>query len=226
MPEEVTGIGDPPRPVRTVEHAGLVALVSECAEAPRAKRRDLVAHQRVLTRAAECGPVLPLRFGSLSQDEETLRGVLADRADHYRERLAALDGRSEYHVKAEHDEDALLRDILREDPAVRERNAANRAAGGGSYQDRLRLGELVARAVEERRARDAEYLRGELAPLGEDVVAVDGWPAGLSLLAGREVTGPLSAALDRIQADRPRLRLKVTGPLPPYSFVEPRSGAA
>lgn len=119
-----------------------------------------------------------MRFGSLSESDEAVRAVLAERAGHYRERLAALDGRAEYNVKGAHREEEVLRRILAEEPEIRALNDARRAAGGGSYQDRLQFGERVARAVREREVRDARGVRERLGPLAE--AQHDGPPAGRS----------------------------------------------
>ncbi|WP_193241842.1 GvpL/GvpF family gas vesicle protein [Streptomyces phaeolivaceus] len=63
------------------------ALVSEAPERLRPKRKDLLAHQNVLSEAGAGGPLLPMRFGSVAPDDASVTGVLAERAEHYRERL-------------------------------------------------------------------------------------------------------------------------------------------
>ncbi|MEV4441019.1 GvpL/GvpF family gas vesicle protein [Streptomyces sp. NPDC049577] len=217
------GIGDPPHPVRTVEADGLAALVSDCPDQLRAKRRDLLAHQSVLAEAGADGPVLPLRFGSLSESDDAVRAVLTERAGHYRQRLEALDGRVEYNVKAAHREEAVLRQVLEEEPAVRTLNESCRAAGGGSYQERLRLGEMVAQAVRAREVSDARAVRDALRPHAE---AEQDGPGGdkrlldVSFLVARERAEAFLAAARSVESGHARLELTVTGPLPPYSFVE------
>ncbi|MEI5528398.1 GvpL/GvpF family gas vesicle protein, partial [Streptomyces brasiliscabiei] len=83
--------------------------------------------------------LLPMRFGSVAPDDASVTAVLAERAKHYRERLGALDGKVEYNVKASHDEEAVLHRVMGENPELRAMTEANRQAGGGSYEDRLRL---------------------------------------------------------------------------------------
>lgn len=227
-PQRLTGVGDPPFPVRTVEEGGLAAWVSDCPQRLRPKRRDLLAHQRVLSQAAAAGPVLPLRFGSVSADDASVRAALAERAEHYRERLTALEGRVEYNVKAAHREEAVLRRVLQEEDPVRELNAANRAAGGGTYEDRLRLGELVAKAVQAREARDARLLHDALRPLAEDSrpgPQGQAWLANHSYLVAGDSADAFLAGVERFQRDNSHLEVKVAGPLPPYSFVDAGPGA-
>ncbi|TVL91071.1 GvpL/GvpF family gas vesicle protein [Streptomyces sp. SAJ15] len=224
LPSGLAGVGDPPRPVRGVRAGELTALVSECPEDLRPRRRDLLAHQRVLTEVGRARTVLPLRFGSVSAGEREVREVLASRAEDYRERLRRLDGRTEYNVKAAHEEDLLLRQLLDEEPELRGMAAANRAAGGGSYEARLRTGERVAETVRDREERDARLITQTLSPLAEEHrmgPESGGWFVNLSLLVHRDDAEPLADAVAGLRSAHPRLDLRLNGPLPPYSFVEP-----
>ncbi|MCM2390657.1 GvpL/GvpF family gas vesicle protein [Streptomyces albipurpureus] len=223
LPENAAGIGDPPRPVRIVSQGRIKALVSDAPEKIRPKRRDLLAHQDVLRQAGESGPVLPLRFGGVSPDDETLLSVLAEKEEYYVERLAALDGMVEYNLKATHDEEAVLYRVLSDDPALRESVEAGRRTGGGSHEDKVRLGERVAQAVQTREVQDADLVRATLRNLSEEVSAGPksvGWLANLSFLVARDRSAELVNAVDVIRQENPHLVLTVTGPLPPYSFVE------
>ncbi|RCG27488.1 gas vesicle protein [Streptomyces diacarni] len=220
---DLTGVGDPPRPVRVVEREGLVALVSDAPDDLKPKRRELLAHQQVLAQASAERPVLPMRFGSLSEDDDTVGDVLLERAEHFRERLDALGGKVEYNVKASHDEEAVLHVVMAEQPALRAESEANRAAGGGTYEQKLQLGEQVARAVQARESTDAALVRRALEPLAAEVSEgpeSGGWLTNLSFLVDREGAGELLAALEELETSAPQLDLTVNGPLPPYSFVE------
>lgn len=222
LPEKAAGVGQPPREVRVVREGGLAAVISDCPDELRPKRRDLLAHQQVLTETGARGPVLPLRFGSLAEDDEAVRRVLADHAEHYERQLTELDGRSEYNVKAAHREEEVLRLVLAEDEEARALAERNRASDGGSYEDKLRLGELLAAAVREREAADARLVEETLAPLAERYAPGpegSGRLANLSFLLGREASEEFLAAVEGLGRDNPHLDVQATGPLPPYSFV-------
>ncbi|GHJ37817.1 GvpL/GvpF family gas vesicle protein [Streptomyces sp. TS71-3] len=224
LPDGITGVGEPARPVRTVVQSGLTAVVSDAPEGLRPKRRDLMAHQRVLYRAEEDGPVLPMRFGSVAPDDASVRGVLAERGEHFHERLESLAGKVEYNVKATHREDAVLRYVMARRPDIRDLSDANNAAGGGNYRQRLELGELVVAAVQAQQAEDAELVYRTLEQVTASVTAgpeAASWVANVSFLVERKGTGAFTEAVDRLRADRPHLDLRLNGPLPPYSFVEP-----
>ncbi|MGI5429739.1 GvpL/GvpF family gas vesicle protein [Streptomyces sp. CA-179760] len=224
LPEGMGGVGDPPRPVRILREGELAAIVSDAPEGLRPKRRDLLAHQNVLSEAGAAACVLPMRFGSVAPDENSITGVLAERAEHYKERLRALEGRVEYNLKANHVEEAVLHQVMAQSPDIRGLAEANRQSGGGSYDDKIRLGELVAAAVKAREADDAAALRSALDSAAEDVSVgpeSTGWLANVSYLVDRESAERFLAAVEQARKDMPHLEVRVNGPLPPYSFVEP-----
>jgi hypothetical protein len=224
LPEGMGGVGDPPRPVRILREGDLAAVVSEAPEGLRPKRKDLLAHQNVLSEAGAGGCVLPMRFGSVAPDDNSITAVLAERAEHYKERLRALDGRVEYNVKANHVEEAVLHQVMAENPDIRSLAEANRQAGGGSYDDKIRLGEMVAAAVKAREGEDGAALQRLLEP-SADAVSVGpestGWLANVSYLVDRESAENFLAAVEEARKELPHLEVRINGPLPPYSFVEP-----
>ncbi|PIM69205.1 gas vesicle protein [Streptomyces sp. JV178] len=224
LPEGMGGVGDPPRPVRILKEGELAAIVSDAPEGLRPKRKDLLAHQNVLSEAGGGGSVLPMRFGSVAQDDAAVTGVLAERAEHYRERLGALDGKVEYNVKASHDEQGVLHRVMSENAELRALAETNRKAGGGTYEDRLRLGEMVATAVQHREAEDAAELQRALEAAATAVSVgpeSTGWLANVSYLVDRQSAEVFLAAVEQLRKSHPHIELRVNGPLPPYSFVEP-----
>jgi hypothetical protein len=227
LPEGMGGVGDPPLPVRILKEGDLAAVVSDAPEGLRPKRKDLLAHQNVLSEAGADGCILPMRFGSVAPDDGTVTGVLAERAEHYLERLRALDGKVEYNVKATHDEEAVLHRVMSENPEIRAMAEANRQAGGGSYEQKLQLGEMVVAAVQAREAEDASAVQQALEPAA-DAISVGpestGWLANVSFLVERDKAAEFLNEVEQVRKAQPHLDLRVNGPLPPYSFVEP--GAA
>jgi hypothetical protein len=220
----MAGVGDPPVTVRVLKEQGLAAVVSDAPEGLRPKRRDLLAHQNVLAEAGAAGCVLPMRFGSVAPDDDSVTGVLAERAGHYEERLRALDNKVEYNVKAIHVENAVLHTVMAGSPELRAFVEANRQAGGGSYEQKIQLGEMVAAAVKAQEAEDAAAVRQALEPLAAAVGVgpeSTGWLTNVSFLVDRDAAAGFTEAADEFRKAHPHLDLRLNGPLPPYSFVEP-----
>lgn len=220
---KLSGVGQDPAPVRFVRAYGVAAVVSEAPEALRAKRRDLEAHQNVLLDLAQERGVLPLRFGTVSEDDTAVAAELSRFAEHYRRLLDRLQGRVEFNVKVHHVEEAALREVLRSDAGLRARNEELKAVGGGDPAERMAFGEQVSQAVEELRRRDAGTILRPLEGLAESAAEgplLDGGLANTSFLVQQDKADDFLRESSRLQQELSSYaEVRVNGPLPPYSFV-------
>jgi hypothetical protein len=170
------------------------------------------------------GTVVPMRFGTVAPDDDAVTTELARGASRYTELLTRLAGHVERNVKGTHQEDALLADLLTESPELRARNEALRAAGGGSQPDRMEFGEQMALAVEQRSTRDAAYVVAALRPLAmldRHAPAVEGCFVNVSFLVPSAAQDDFDAVVAQLgTAMEGYAELRVSGPLPPYSFVD------
>jgi hypothetical protein len=219
----LSGVGGDAPPVRFVRVGGIAAAVSDAPTGLRAKRRDLTAHQRVLQELARCHSVLPLRFGTVSEDDDAVADGLAGLGDHYRALLGQLEGRVEFNVKATHVEEEALRALLRDDEGLRAVNEALRENGGGTPTERMAFGERVSQAMAELRWRDADTVVRPLAEHAERVTMgplVGGCLANASFLVRRDGVEDFLRGADGIRRELDSyMEVRVNGPLPPYSFV-------
>ncbi len=167
--------------------------------------------------------VLPMRFGVVMEGDVSVRERLLDRhRDELRAQLSRLSGRVELTLRATYEEAPLLREILAAEPQIRKMHAATRSRGGGGYLERMRLGEMIAAAVELRRRRDAEQIMSLLGPLAEDCQVSEPRHERMALSASflipREGVADFDAAVDDVgRRQKHRMRLRYTGPLPPHS---------
>src|SRR5436853_6323258 len=164
-------------PVGRVVSGGLAALVSPVeGEELRATRRDLLSHSAVLERAIAAGPLLPLRFGIVFRDEDAVAAELLElRRDELTSLLERFERLVELRVKAFYDEEAVLREIVRSDPAIARLNEATRGAPDvAAHAHRVRLGEAVAHALEATRENDSQAIIARLRPPAEDFVVEEG----------------------------------------------------
>jgi hypothetical protein len=213
--------------VRTIEHAGLAALVSTLEADALAAARELRAHWRVLEEASKSATVLPVRFGTVMQGDAAVRErLLEPNAARLTELLAEFAGRLQLNVKGDYDEEQLLREVVRESPPVatlRERVQGLSESAG--YYDRIRLGELVAAEVARRREQDTALALTRLEPLAAATsVEQPQSPNAAFNLAFLVESGGVdgfSEAVGRLRAELgERVTLRYVGPLPPYSFAE------
>src|SRR5579884_119870 len=128
----------------TIEHGGISALVTMVGEGDlKLRRESALAHSDTLQAAFEHGPVLPVRFGTVLPDADTLTAkLLAPRENALRARLEALDGLVEMQVKASYLEEPLLRSILDSDPRLtRTATRLRTLPPEATHFERINLGE-------------------------------------------------------------------------------------
>lgn len=215
-------------PLRLVIGEDAAALVSEIpSDRLRLGRDEVLLHARVLDRALARGPVLPMRFGVVMDDTDEVHDRLLDQhGPELRTQLSDMEGKVEIRIRAAYDEASLLQDVVREHPEIASlRTALADRPEAAGYYDRIRLGELVATAVERHRELDA---RAIIEALGEHALAVEaGEPSHervavqASFLVERSRLPEFNTSVDQVaEAYGGQIRFKYTGPLPPHSFVE------
>ncbi|WP_329259814.1 GvpL/GvpF family gas vesicle protein [Actinoallomurus sp. NBC_01490] len=229
VPDDLTGLDG--QPVSVVAHGPCAALVSELAQQrPLGERADLLAHQRVLDVFVSAGvDILPSRFGAaLGSRDAVEKELLAENGERLSQVLDRLTGRQEVRVKGTYVQEAILREVVAEEPEVAELNERVRNvpedASDAVYYDRVRLGELVAQSVKRRRDEEGARLLESLAPAAAAVAAhapvreedvIDA-----SFLVDRAKLADFQRTVDALAGEHQgRVTLRLVGPLPPYSFV-------
>jgi hypothetical protein len=224
---DVAAAGVEQAPIRGVEHGDLVALVSDLDGTVLAAAREVRAHWAVLDEVARSVTVLPVRFGTVLEDDDAVRASLLEpNAERVKELLQVLDGRVQLNVRAHYDEDRLLADVIRASPTVASmRDRIKRLPEQAAYYQRIQLGEAVAAEVARRRDNDARLALEALEPhavasLVEEPRGSDGAFA-LAFLVERGAVDAFGAAVARFREQAgDRLRIRFIGPLPPYSFTD------
>lgn len=226
-PEGLTGLDG--APVGTIEVAGGLAWTGRLDTVPRTTVDRVKAHNGVAQAALEvAGTVVPIRYGQLLADEGAVRRHMSERDGYSVERDRVRDC-VEFAVRVllEPSHGAASPDVAERRSAEREPESGHASAtpSGTAY--------LKARARELREtecvldtARElAGRLNGELAELvRESRTEVVSRPAGAAL-AHLVQRGRMDSYATRAQDAASRLksaRAVVTGPWPPYSFVDDR----
>jgi len=225
LPAGLTGLRD--QPVVKIPYGDVAAIASPFhAEHGVAAREDLLKHGQVLDAIAAIGPVIPVRFGSALQDDAAVETELLEPGhDRYHALLGELSGHSQFTVRARYDERQILTEVVAENPAIAQLRASTReAAGNSSYGDRVRLGELVARAVEAKSVADGEAIlnRLESHAAAVNVRADPGVDqlADVALLVENTRRREFEQVVeDLATAFAGRARLRLVGPTAPYDFV-------
>jgi hypothetical protein len=225
---QTPGLGERPATVRTVVENGLAALVSDLRpDHTPGRPEDLEAHRRVLSQAIKRGTAIPMRFGIVMDGDEAVRQrLLVGHATELSEVLRRLDGHVQMTVKAFYADDALLRDVLAARPELARESAALAERPETEAQAaRVGLGEMVAKAVEARRAEIESALLDRLAPLAADVQvdppSSERVALSVQLLVRRERRAALDDEIGALgDALKGTLAFRYVGPLAPFSFAD------
>jgi Gas vesicle synthesis protein GvpL/GvpF len=210
------------------EVGDLAALVSDLPPNEEGATRDhVLAHAQVLAAAVESTTVVPMRFGMIFPSDEAIRDdLLQARHDELVQLLDRFDGRVQMTLKVDYREDAVLREILAAEPEIaRLREAVGGSSEQESHDAKIKLGEMVSAAIEERRQRDSAEILEELKPVS---VACVPQPAeselmvlNAPLLVEREQLDAFQEAVDEAATPRAELmHFKLLGPMPAYHFTD------
>jgi hypothetical protein len=162
------------------------------------------------------------------ESEDEVRGRLLEPNEaRLTELLEAMDGLVQLNVRGRYDEEGLLRETLRESPALAK--LRERAARSTVMADQVALGQQVEHEIERRRARDAATVRQALDGLA---VAVRDEQVGhpdafnIAFLVARDGLDAFGAGVARLRDDLgERIDIRFVGPVPPFSFADSELGA-
>jgi hypothetical protein len=227
------GIGDPPAKVYLVRYRDIAALASEVdLSQPLGRPADLLAHERVLDGAAREAPVLPFRFGAVLQTGQAVEEeLLAAYHDEFAAQLAEFEGRAQFVVKGRYDERAILREVLSENTeaaGLRDQLAVQPEDDPATRDLRIRLGEIINSAIDEKRTADTRRLGDAVAscPVASNVrePSHELDAVHVALLMERDRVADLESALNELAGDwADRVELQLLGPMAAYDFVSART---
>jgi Gas vesicle synthesis protein GvpL/GvpF len=227
-PPELPALGVADAEIRLLESAACVAVASEVpGDFVEATAVDLQRHSDVLQELlSHTSALVPLRFGTVYPDDEAVRRELLEgRSDELEALLQRVENRVEARLKAFYVEEAVLGEIVAEQPRVAElRRRTQALPPDAAYYDRIQLGELVASALAAKRGRDSEDILATLAPIAVNYVVEEEpheWSAlTASFLVERSALDDFHSAVSALaDGSAQRLQLRCVAPLPPYSFV-------
>lgn len=214
--------------VEFVEHGELAAAVTQTAlDRPPGRRAELMAHTAVVDALAAAGPVLPVQFGSLLADRESVvRDLLEPGHDRFVALLADLEGRHQFNLRATYVEEQVFAEIVQTHPDIAELRRRTRDLPPGTmHPDLVHLGELVSRAMEHKRDEDAQTILDVVRPYALDEATRAGGGVDhlleLAVLVDDDRAADLEEELEVLaEALHERIRLRLTGPVAPYDFAE------
>jgi hypothetical protein len=225
VPPDLQGVQG--QPVQLIEHGRLAVLASEVdLDQVLGTPDDLLAHTKILDEVASRSPVLPMAFGTVLPDAQAVTDdVLEPSQDAYHTAIQEVEGHAQYTLTVTFDRETLLREIVEEVPEAEQL----RATIAGTTEDetrpqRIQLGELMVRALEQRQPEAAAPVLERLEKVTDDLTEherrqPDDVAEVAALVAGHQTQAFEDAVEDLAREYHPRCKFRLVGPQAPYDFV-------
>ena len=205
----------------------LVAVVSDIAQNEiRPNRSRLAAHHDILKRLMPDGPLLPASFGLIADDYDSVYRLLTLNEAALLEQLRRVEGKVEMGLRVFWDVPNLFEYIVNCHNELHElRDTLFRGGREPSRDEKIGLGQLFERALNESRHTYTEIMREIVAPLCAEVKEnkprEEREVTDLACLVAREREKEFEQAVfkaARLFDDN--FRLDYSGPWPPYNFSQ------
>ncbi len=219
-----------PKEVHTVVHRDLAGVVSNYDGSDFAslnreeKLRCLMVHQLVIEWVMKEGyTILPVKFGTLVEDEDEIRRILGQGYNKLVPTLNQMNGLVEIEVAATWDLKKVLEEVGGEEQIIQ----LGRSMAGKSTSEILEMqinaGRLVKESLDRRREGYRSQTMQSLAETALDIqpnaLVVDEMVMNIAFLIQREKQKAFDGQVRRInEALDDQINFRVIGPLPPYSF--------
>ncbi|GAA4139659.1 GvpL/GvpF family gas vesicle protein [Leifsonia shinshuensis] len=187
---------------------------------------NLLAHSRILDQVAAEHAVLPMAFGTVVPDPDAiLNDVLPRMHDEYLAGLQRIEGAAQFTVSARYVEDAVLAEVIDEDPDIaRLREATKGRSEDEAHYELIELGRLVSDALARKAAVDARAIAERLTPVTRESLVRDSSRSEdvveFVALVDREAQPGFERAVESLAAESAgRILFRLLGPQAPYDFV-------
>lgn len=206
----------------------LAALVSDIGnETLRPQRKHLAAHSGVLRQAMEQAPLLPVAFGIVAGSEREVRELLRAQEDAFSEQLRALTGQVEMGLRGRVQVPNTAEYFVKAVPELRAMRDDIFSGGEPSREQKIELGKYFAEVLDHIREETIDAVQEAIGPVSSSVRVNE--PRNESELLNLAVLVPRDRLQDFNRAVEDaaskldeNFHLEVSGPWPPYNFVDLR----
>lgn len=189
-------------------------------------REYLLAHQRVIEQIMKKGyDVLPVRFGTVAENAAAIQGkILKAKRKELLEVFTIVEGKVELGLRVLWEN---MADVFKE--IVQDRSDIQRAKKEAEKNPNrfqvARVGELIARALEQKREEEAEKILRPLTKLAADFKERqrigDSMVLSCAFLVPKKNEKEFDITVSELRSNYgARIRFLYVGPIPPFNFVE------
>lgn len=221
------GVGGRGDLVTTINYEDISGVVSRT---PLLKhdlsRENLLGHQKVIEEVMKEYTVLPVRFCTVTECAENIRGVLRKRYAEFKKLIREMDNKTELGVKVLwKDIKAVFRDIAEGDSDIRRlREKIASKPLKQAYSENIALGRMVQAALESKKKEVADDILKKLKPIALDTAINKAHGDNMILNSAFLVHGGRvkefdDAVTELESSSNDRLGIKYVGPVAPFNFI-------
>ncbi len=225
------GMGGRGDEVYLVPYQDMAAVVRDCPfidyKAVKGKEkivRDLAAHQRVTEEIMKHCSILPMKFGTMVEDEQEVESALRQGYFNIKEAQAAFQDKVEVEVVVTWDLTSVFREIGNEAPIAELKAKTEGKPGLRGLYDRIKLGKMVyeslGRRREDHQREIVEVLSNCSIDMQKNALLDDTFVMNVAFLIDKERQVEFDERLGELdKRTGGALNFRRIGPLPPYSFA-------
>jgi hypothetical protein len=217
------GIGGRRDEVTTIGTQGVAAVVSNTSmDHYVLSKGNLTVHTQVIEKVMESYTVLPMRFCTVAETADEIIAFLETHARELKNKLKNMDGKVEVDIQIIwKDIKKIYEEIVKENKKIRELKVKGTT---GNQQNLIHAGELVATALEEKKAVEGDrYLRPlkkTAADCKENEPNADEMVAHAAFLIDRGWLKEFDHVVEEVGEEfEERIQIHYVGPMAPFSFV-------
>jgi len=220
------GIGERSDEVYTICFDGIAAVVSNASiKKYRISRENSLTHEKAIEAVMAEHTVLPVRFATVTEDEEKVMKILEAEYERFRELLNQMKDKTELGFKAIFKEDVVYKHILEKYENIRVlKEKIAPLPPEKTHHQRMEIGEMVEAALQQEKQIVEEDILNTLSPLAVEVKTNDPYGERMIINAAFLVEKEKEAEFDnQVQelGDKygEKVKFKFVGMLPPFNFV-------
>jgi len=187
--------------------------------------RLLVSHQQLIEKVMAKHTIIPMRLGTFAGSDEEARKILAKGYKTIKDILARSENCIEMDIVATLDDfNSFLREEVSEADEIKQfKQSLIGKKGGVTIDDQMRVGVLVKRYLDKKKAEYADQIQNALSEIAQNFKAHDLMDDTMVLntafLMDKNKQKDFEQKLDQINNRfEEKLNFRCVGPLPPYSF--------
>jgi len=220
------GIGGRGDNVYTVGFKDISAVVSNSPiKKYSSTRENFISHERVIEEVMKDYTVLPVRFATITEDEEKIKKILEKEYHKFKSLLEKMKGKKELGLKAIFKEEVIYKEIVDKYEEIKKlKEVLASKPSQTTYYQRIKIGKMVEAALEKEKEIYKKDILEALSSLAVEIKFNDTYGEQMiinsAFLVNEEKEKEFDQEVEEIHAKYgEKIKFKYVGTLPPFNFV-------